>query len=920
MTPLLQQFISEAKDFLEGISEKLMQLEDSPSDVPMMGELFRLVHTLKGNCGLFDFPEMSRVLHAAEDLMVVVRDGDIDYTQALADRLLDAMDFVSMLLDEIEDSGANNASHAGAATKLAQALRELIAPSRGSALSESDDSPQASVQGGAVLSHLPLTDVPEALRMAWYREAKAQTPRWWITYTPESECFFKGEDPFHQARLTPNLVWQKVSATEPWSPLDQLDAYRCTLCFQMVSTATQAELEEHFRYVPDQISLTVIPPIMWALPVGDQNGGPVYEDFVTDALGHLVRSDLASLSRAARSMLELSASGLWLASALRWLILIIEQEPNNHASLRAVIESLRSFTAPVLNSLPKPAATADADVDVVDLVAPASTSTQTAPIITSAPIAPAANPVADAVINAQMAVLSLSDQAHWLPGRLKSVASTLSACYRSLGRDDLMPSLEAALALALESTNSAPLLAWLTRQIASTKKVDVAELPQALSPPQAASVGLSAAVNTPTLEVMHEEAATDLTPVVDSDIRFGRRAEDAHVSTKTLKVDQEKIDRLMNLIGEMVVAKNGLPYLASRAESVFGVRELSREIKTQYSVINRIAEEMQDAIMQVRMLPVSFVFQRFPRLVRDISRKLGKEVSLVLEGEDTEADKNIIEALADPLIHIVRNSLDHGIEQPDVRRAAGKPAEGKLMIRASQEAGRVIIDISDDGKGIDPAVIKRKAYDKGIIDEEALERLTDQEAVNLVFAAGFSTVDVVSDLSGRGVGMDVVRSAVERVNGTVTLQSTAGQGTRLQLSLPLSMAVTNVMIIESNGQIFGVPMDMVVETVRIPRSTIHAIKNHQTAVLRGRIVPLRSLNELLATNKPQVSNEEDELATLVIRMQGEHVGIVVDDFREVVDIILKPMSGILGGLPGYTGSALLGDGSVLMVLNLKELV
>lgn len=909
MTPLLQQFISEAKDFLEGISKKLMQLEDTPNDAALMGELFRLVHTLKGNCGLFDFPEMSRVLHAAEDLMVVVRDGDINYTQELADRLLDAMDFVSMLLDEIEDSGANNASHAGAATKLAQALRELISSSTDIVPSGSNTSPQACVQGGFVFSHLPLTDVPEALRMAWYREANQQTPLLWVTYTPEAECFFKGEDPFHQARLTPNTVWQSVSTTEPWPSLDQVDAYRSSLRFQMVSTATQAELEEHFRYVPDQLCLTVVPPIMWALPVGDQNGGPVYEDFVTDALGHLLRDDLASLSRAARSMLELSASGLWLASALRWLILIIEREPNNHASLRAMIESLRSFTAPVLNSLPELAATASAnvEVEVVELVAPASTSAQAASIITSVPIAQAANPVADAVINAQMTVLSLSDQAHWLPGRLKSVASTLSACYRSLGRDELMPSLDAALALALESTHSAPLLAWLTQQIASTHDVGVAELPQAIISPQ-------------TVEFLHEEAATDLTPGVDSDIRFGRRAEDAPVSTKTLKVDQEKIDRLMNLIGEMVVAKNGLPYLASRAESVFGVRELSREIKTQYSVINRIAEEMQDAIMQVRMLPVSFVFQRFPRLVRDISRKLGKEVSLVLEGEDTEADKNIIEALADPLIHIVRNSLDHGIEQPDVRRAAGKPAEGKLIIRASQEAGRVIIDISDDGKGIDPAVIKRKAYDKGLVDEEALERLTDQEAVNLVFAAGFSTVDVVSDLSGRGVGMDVVRSAVERVNGTVTLQSTAGEGTRLRLSLPLSMAVTNVMIIESDGQIFGVPMDMVVETVRIPRSTIHAIKNHQTAVLRGRIVPLRSLNELLATDKPQVSNEEDELATLVIRMQGEHVGIVVDDFREVVDIILKPMSGILGGLPGYTGSALLGDGSVLMVLNLKELV
>jgi two-component system chemotaxis sensor kinase CheA len=369
-----------------------------------------------------------------------------------------------------------------------------------------------------------------------------------------------------------------------------------------------------------------------------------------------------------------------------------------------------------------------------------------------------------------------------------------------------------------------------------------------------------------------------------------------------------------------VVAKNALPYLADKAEEVYGMRELAREIKSQYAVINRIAEEMQDAIMQVRMLPVSFVFQRFPRLVRDISHKLGKKVNLVLEGENTEADKNIIEALADPLIHIVRNSLDHGLEMPEARQAAGKPAEGQLTIRAAQEADRVVIDIIDDGKGIDPAVIKRKAYEKGIIDQATLERITDQDAINLVFVAGFSTTEVVSDLSGRGVGMDVVRAALAQVNGSATLESTVGKGTRLRLSLPLSMAVANVIIIESNGQKFGVPMDMVLETVRIPRAAIRSIKNHQTTVLRKRIVPLRSLNELLATHQPQRANDEDELATLIIRMAGEPLGVMVDNFLEVVDIILKPMAGILAGLPGYAGSALMGDGSVLMILNPKELV
>jgi two-component system chemotaxis sensor kinase CheA len=324
--------------------------------------------------------------------------------------------------------------------------------------------------------------------------------------------------------------------------------------------------------------------------------------------------------------------------------------------------------------------------------------------------------------------------------------------------------------------------------------------------------------------------------------------------------------------------------------------------------------------MQVRMMPVSFVFQRFPRLVRDTSNKLGKEVNLVLEGEETEADKNVIESLGDPLVHIVRNSLDHGIETPEIRRSLGKPAIGTLVIRATQEADRVVIEIRDDGKGIDPEVIKRKAYEKGMIDEERLERISDQEAINLVFAAGFSTADVVSDLSGRGVGLDVVRTAVEKVNGTFHLESEKGKGTRIRLSLPLSMAITNVMIVESNNQIFGVPMESVVETVRIPRSDIRTIKKSQTTVLRGRIVPLKTLNSLLGLNVPPKANEEDGLAVLIVTLGGESVGIMVDDFRETVDIILKPMTGVLAGLSAYSGSALLGDGSVLMVLDIKEII
>jgi two-component system chemotaxis sensor kinase CheA len=320
------------------------------------------------------------------------------------------------------------------------------------------------------------------------------------------------------------------------------------------------------------------------------------------------------------------------------------------------------------------------------------------------------------------------------------------------------------------------------------------------------------------------------------------------------------------------------------------------------------------------MMAVSIVFQRFPRLVRDTSRKLGKEAQLVLEGEQTEADKNIIESLADPLIHIVRNSLDHGLETPEVRRACGKPETGKLTIRAAQQADRVVIEIIDDGKGIDPSVIKRKAYEKGLIDEAMLERISDQEAINLIFAAGLSTAEVVSDLSGRGVGMDVVRSAVEKINGTVQIESELGKGTSIRISLPLSMAVTQVMVIESDGQLFGVPMDNVVETVRVPRSAIRAIKQSQTAVLRGRIVPLKALNTLLGIPSVPRLNSDDELAVLLVQTGSEVFGLMVDGFKETIGLIQKPLGGFLSGLSAYSGSALMGDGSVLMILNVREIV
>jgi len=887
MISLLEQFLSEMREFLQDIALKLMELEGDPESHVTMNELFRLVHTLKGNSCLFDFPEMTRVLHAGEDLLDAVRDGRVIYSQELADRLLDAMDFVSILADEVELLGVAGAGHTQNAVQLAESLRQLISDNVATNL-DANDGLAALAAGDERPDLSALISLSEQQRMALYRAAVQGIDLQFIEYIPEPECFFKGEDPFFQVRQIPQIVWQSVQSCKPWQPLAELDAYSCNLVFRVLATAVSDELNELFRYIPEQVRIFPVLPIVMALPQGNMNGGPVYGDFINKALALLEADDVTGLNSAARELLSSSSPSLWLTSALNWLVLVLELEPDNRAAQRSLITSLATLTPPNWMAGVTSHTTDKGDELVVELnlIKVALPEDELA--------------VFDAILQAQREILSLPDSDSWLIGRLTGVAGTLAASHQALGLTESLPALAVALDDSLTHLTAAPLLAWLDKQ--DTKNYS--------AEPIAVVAMVESSLNA------EPNAINDL----ESQTAFGRRAEDNYSGPKTLKVDQEKIDLLMGLIGEMVVAKNSLPYLAVKAETQYGVRELAREIKSQYAVINRIAEDMQDAIMKVRMMPVSFIFQRFPRLVRDTSRKLGKDVNLILEGENTEIDKNIVEALADPLIHIVRNSLDHGIEMPEERRAKGKSETGRLTIRATQESDRVYIDISDDGKGIDPKVIKIKAYEKGLIDEVMLERLTDAEALNLVFAAGFSTAEVISDLSGRGVGMDVVRSAVEKVNGTVSLSSEVDKGTCIRLSLPLSMAVTNVIIVESDNQIFGIPMDIVEETVRIPRTAIHTIKRSQTIVLRERIVPLFALNQLLALEAEPKTNEDDMLATLVVRINNEHVGILVDDFRETVGIILKPMVGIIGGLGGYSGSALLGDGSVLMVLNPMELV
>ena len=389
--------------------------------------------------------------------------------------------------------------------------------------------------------------------------------------------------------------------------------------------------------------------------------------------------------------------------------------------------------------------------------------------------------------------------------------------------------------------------------------------------------------------------------------------------SRSLRVDESKIDALVDMAGELLVVKNGFAHVAKRAEGATGGQDLARAIREQNEALERLAGLLHEAVLQLRLVPLAQVFRSFPRFVRDLSQQLGKNVTLVTYGETTEADKTIVDILFEPLMHLVRNALDHGIEAPGERQAAGKPQAATLTLQAARRADRLVVEVVDDGRGIDPRVIRLKAGEKGLLSQDELAALSDEQVVDLIFAAGFSTAAEISDVSGRGVGMDVVRATIERIGGRASIAGSVGSGTTITLDLPMNIALMRIMVVESGGQVFGVPMDAVSETVRLTPDRISRFKSNDGFVLHDRVVPICSLAELM--NLP-VTNKADEEVRLVVvaEVGGRTTALEVDGIRDRLEVVLKPMQGLLSNARGYAGTTLLGDGAVLLVLDLKELL
>ena len=382
----------------------------------------------------------------------------------------------------------------------------------------------------------------------------------------------------------------------------------------------------------------------------------------------------------------------------------------------------------------------------------------------------------------------------------------------------------------------------------------------------------------------------------------------AHQS-QSVRVDIEKLDTLMNLMGELVINK-------VRLEQIGQTHRLT-ELTETLEQMDRVTTDLQNIVMKVRMVPVSAVFNRFPRMVRDVSKELNKEINLTIEGEETELDRTVIDEIGDPIMHLLRNSLDHGVEHPDDREAKGKPRTGEVGLIARHEGHNVVIMVTDDGAGINADKIRRKAVEKGMISQEEADKLDDADAVRLIFLPGFSTAEQISDISGRGVGMDVVRSKIESLSGHVDVETHVDEGSVFKIKLPLTLAIIQAMLVQVQEEMYAIPLGSIDSTINIQETDIQTVQNKEVIVLRGEIIPIIRMGEMLQV--PHVK-DTNEIFVVVVHAGEAKAGIVVDNLIGQQEIVIKTLGNLFAGLKMFSGATVLGDGRVALILDVATMM
>ena len=518
--------------------------------------------------------------------------------------------------------------------------------------------------------------------------------------------------------------------------------------------------------------------------------------------------------------------------------------------------------------------------------------------VTAQPVAAAAEPASDEITDAEFE--SLLDQLH---GKGTFQADALPAAKAAapveqtsaITGDDIS---EHEFEALLDQLHGKGKFNGDVAAVDAPASVQAAAPARAEAPAVARPAGAAAPVAAP------KPAAAPRAPAASADKHAVSEAE------TTVRVDTARLDEIMNMVGELVLVRNRLVRLGLNS----GDEAMSKAV----SNLDVVTADLQTAVMKTRMQPIKKVFGRFPRLVRDLARQLKKEINLELVGEETDLDKNLVEALADPLVHLVRNAVDHGVEMPDEREASGKARTGRVVLSAEQEGDHILLSISDDGKGMDPNILRAKAVEKGLMDKDAAERLSESDCYNLIFAPGFSTKTEISDVSGRGVGMDVVKTKISQLNGSINIYSAKGQGSKIVIKVPLTLAIMPTLMVMLGNQAFAFPLVNVNEIFHLDLSRTNVVDGQEVVIVRDKALPLFYLKRWLVQG--QVHEEQHEGHVVILSVGTQRIGFVVDQLVGQEEVVIKPLGKMLQGTPGMSGATITGDGRIALILDVPSML
>jgi len=466
---------------------------------------------------------------------------------------------------------------------------------------------------------------------------------------------------------------------------------------------------------------------------------------------------------------------------------------------------------------------------------------------------------------------------------------------------------------------------------AEPQQASPAEAPVPVSEPQAPAVeetkqpeqALPPGIEKVEMPPLQSPVAAKPAPAAEKKDKEPSRSAPAATSAKkednSIRVDVERLDELLNIVSELVLGRNRLAQVNSEMALEFEGNSIARDLSDATKQIDLMTSELQLVVMKTRMVKIGKVFNRYPRIVRDLAKETKKNIQLVINGEETELDKTLIEEINDPLVHLIRNSADHGVEAPDVRTKKGKNPVGTITLSAEHEGNNIIISVEDDGKGIDPDMLKEKAISKGLISKEKAKDLSRQEALNLIFLPGFSTAEVVTNVSGRGVGMDVVKTNVTKLRGIINIDSAVGKGTKMIIKLPLTLAIIPGMIVKIKSETVVIPLSTVIEVLRVHNDEIKSVNQNEVIRLRDSVLPLLSLDKIL-TFADSSDREGEWQYVVVVGIAEKKYGIKVDDLIGQKEVVIKSLGNYLGNIHGIAGSTIMGDGKVVMILDIAELI